>query len=42
MTTRRENILARLKTNLDAITGASVYRVKEQRRWLVGRFLQSS
>lgn len=28
MTTRRENILARLKTNLDAITGVSVYRVR--------------
>jgi hypothetical protein len=26
MTTRRELILARLKTNLDAITGATVYR----------------
>lgn len=28
MTTRRENIMARLKTNLDAITTADVYRVR--------------
>lgn len=28
MTTRRESILARIKTNLDAITGATVYRIR--------------
>ena len=28
MTTKRESILARLKTNLDAITGVNVYRVR--------------
>ena len=28
MTTKRESILARLKTNLDPITGANVYRVR--------------
>ncbi len=28
MTTRRESILARIKTNLDAITGATVHRIR--------------
>lgn len=28
MTTRRENIMARLKTNLDAITGATIHRIR--------------
>jgi hypothetical protein len=36
--TRRELILARLKTNLDTIAGATVYRSRVE-LWPVGRSL---